>query len=187
MFSLTIDIALPKKDLPSPKAMMEAAGRGVSNLVIGHLRERNMSRPRNRHGLPKSNYYADAADSVTTEATEQSAVVTIRKEGLLLHWKGGDVRPRPGKRALAIPMDPSVAGIWPSEAGGIATGGDDEDGRYALVWPKGSDHGWIKDVETGDLMWLLVPRVRIKADSSVLPSEKAISDAAKDAVMEMFA
>lgn len=188
MVALDISVTLPKRDYSaSGKEMMEAASRGVSNLVIRHLRARNMSRPPDRRGMPKSNYYADAADSVTTEAHETTANVTIRKEGLLLHWKGGEVRPKPGKRALAIPVDPSVATIWPSEAGGIATGGDEDDGRYALVWPNNSTHGWIKDTETGDMMWLLVPKVTVRADPDVLPSDGDIRDAALDAVGEMFA
>ena len=102
-------------------------------------------------------------------------VVEIEKEGLALHYEGGTVYPK--KKALAIPIDPSVADIWPSEASGIATG----DG-YAMIWPKGSNHGFIKDAETNDLLWLLVPKATIPADKTVLPEEETILSAAEAAI-----
>lgn len=186
---LTIDIAVtrPERDFNIRKQdALEAAARGISNIVIKRLRDKNRRTKPNRNGLPKSNYYAKAADSVTTTATQEEAVVEIREPGVGLHWKGGEVRPKPGKKALAIPVNPAVATIWPSEAGGIATGGDDDDGAYKLIWPKGSDHGWIKEAETNELMWLLVPKARIPADPEVLPTVTEMAKAAHDAVMEML-
>ena len=153
--------------------------------MIDHLRARNGATAPNRNGLPKSNYYAKAAqgDSVRSMVAGNVAVVEIGHPGISLHYEGGTVRPRPGKRALAIPVDASVATIWPSEAAGIGTGGADDE-PYALVWPKGSDHGWIKDTETNELLWLLVPHARIPADPTVLPSDAEILQAAGDAIQE---
>lgn len=64
--------------------------------------------------FPKSNYYSESADSVTTKVSGDSATVSIEKEGAALHYYGGTVRPKRGK-ALAIPLDPDVASICPSE------------------------------------------------------------------------
>ena len=185
---LAIDIAVtgPKRDFNiSQKDALEAAARGISNVVIRRLRDRNKHTSANRNGLPKSNYYAKAADSVTTVVSGSKAEVQIREPGIALHWKGGTVRPKPGKKALAIPVDPTVATIWPSEAGGIATGGSDDE-PYRLIWPKGSDHGWIKDTETNDLLWLLVPKVTIPANPETLPTVAEMGEAAEKAILEML-
>ena len=181
MLDIAVNVRMPEIGTTSAREANEAAARGISNLVIRHLRERNGRTAPNRHGLPKSNYYAEAAESITTEVSEAEAVVQIRQPGVGLHWKGGEVRPRPGKKALAIPVDARVATIWPSEAQGSSGGSE-----YALIWPKGSDHGWIKDAESGDLLWLLVPHVRIPADSDVLPGIEEMGEAAARAVQEML-
>lgn len=186
MLTLSIAVTGPKRDFNiSPKDALEAAARGISNIVIRRLRDRNRRTAPNRNGLPKSNYYAQAADSVTTAVSGSEAEVQIRQPGVALHWKGGTVRPKPGKKALAIPVDPSVATIWPSEAGGIATGGADDE-RYHLIWPKGSDHGWIKDTETNDILWLLKPKVTIPANPETLPTVAEMGEAAENAILEML-
>ena len=185
---LKIDIAVtgPKRDFNiSQKDALEAAARGISNVVIRRLRDRNRHTSANRNGLPKSNYYAKAADSVTTVVSGSEAEVQIREPGIALHWKGGTVRPKPGKKALAIPVDPTVATIWPSEAGDIATGGSDDE-PYRLIWPKGSDHGWIKDTETNDLLWLLVPKVTIPANPETLPTVAEMGESAEKAILKML-
>ena len=185
---LKIDIAVtgPKRDYNiAPKDALDAAARGISKIVIRRLHERNRHTAANRNGLPKSNYYAQAADSVTTVLTNSEAEVQIRKPGIALHWKGGTVRPKPGKKALSIPVDPSVAMIWPSEAGGRATGGADDE-PYHLIWPKGSDHGWIKDTETNDLLWLLVPKATIPANPETLPTVAEMGEAAEKEILDML-
>ena len=186
MLTLSIAVTGPKRDFNiSQKDALEAAARGISKAVIRRLRERNRHTAANRNGLPKSNYYAQASDSLTTVVSGTEAEVQIRQPGIALHWKGGTVRPKPGKKALAIPVDPSVAMIWPSEAGGIATGGSDDE-PYKLIWPKGSDHGWIKDTETNDLLWLLVPKVTIPANPETLPTVAEMGEAAEKEILDML-
>ena len=148
-------------DLLIPANMAaEAARLGMSECVREHLRRRNGTRPPSRYGLPKSNYWADAADSVTSEVSGNVAAVNVEQEGAALHYFGGTVHPK--KKALAIPIDPSVAGIW----------------------PKNSAHGFLKDAETNELLWLLVPRATIPADPTVMPTDGEIVNAAMDAVLE---
>ena len=166
--------------MPRMPEIIQAVARSVSNTVKANLRDKDRnSRP--EAGMPKSGYYGQAANAVTTTVSGNEATISIPKEGIRLHFYGGTVRPGAGKKALAIPVDPSVAMIWPSEAGGIATGGADDE-PYHLIWPKGSDHGWIKDTETNDLLWLLVPKATIRADRSILPHEGAIRKAIDEAM-----
>ena len=170
----------PENLIPSANVAAEAAARRIEVLVIGHLRRRNESTSP-KAGFPKSNYYAKASKNVAASAAGRVARVEIDYPGVAMHYEGGTVRPK--KKALAIPINPAVAGIWPSEAGGVATGGADDE-RYAMIWPKGSSHGFIKDTETNDLLWLLVPKATIPADPSVLPGDGEILGAAEDAVWE---
>ena len=179
---LTLTISDPESIIPDAHVAAEAAVRGMEVLVIDHLRDKN-NRSAHKNGFPKSDYYAKAANNVAASVAGNVARIEIDHPGLALHYEGGTVWPK--KKALAIPIDPSVAAIWPSEAGGIATGGADDD-LYALIWPKGSNHGFIKDTETNDLLWLLVPKATIPADKDVLPTDGEILGAAEEAIREMM-
>jgi hypothetical protein len=162
----------------SSQELAEAAALGVAECVAEHLRKKNLTTKPSRFGMPKTNYYGEASEAVRTETRgTKTAEVSVDYPGIALHYEGGTVRPK--KKALAIPVSPSVAGIWPSEAGALSTG----DGT-ALVWPKNSDHGFIKDNASGELLWLLVPKATIPADPGVLPTDGEMLDAAEDYVRE---
>ena len=150
------------------KPILEGAARATSNVLIKHFRARNQSRER-RPGWKKSNYWAEASDSVTSEVGEDRTVATVRKEGVRLHWLGGVVKPKNGHKALAIPADPSVAGIWPSEYKGKPNAGP-----TFLVWKKGESSGMIatrkkKGNEIVPLWWL-VAKTTHRPDPTVIPS-----------------
>ena len=85
--------------LPDSRTLAEAGARGMMNLIYSHLIRRNASTTR-RAGMPKSDYWADAADSMTVTASGNTGVVTIDKEGAALHYYGGIVYPTGGKKAL---------------------------------------------------------------------------------------
>lgn len=167
----------PERLIPDAHTAAEAAVRGVEALIIEHLRKKNDGTRPNRNGLPKTNYYADAAKNVEASVDGATIRVEIDHPGLAMHYEGGTVYPK--KKALAIPIDASVAGIWPSEANAYAN--EDE---YALIWPKNSSHGFIKDVEQNQLLWLLIPKATIPADPSVLPTDTEIFGAVEEALME---
>lgn len=167
----------PEGLIPDAHVAAEAAVRGVEVLIIEHLRNKNDGTKPNRWGMPKMNYYADAAKNVEASVDGATVRVEIDHPGLAMHYEGGTVYPK--KKALAIPIDASVAGIWPSEANAYAN--EDE---YALIWPKNSSHGFIKDVEQNQLLWLLIPKATIKADKSVLPTDAEIFGAVEKALME---
>ena len=171
----------PERLIPDAHTAAEAAVRGVEALIIAHLRKKNDGTKPNRWGMPKTNYYAEAANEKNVEASVDGATVRIEIDhpGLAMHYEGGTVRPK--KKTLAIPIDPAVAGIWPSEANAYAN--EDE---YALIWPKNSSHGFIKDVEQNQLLWLLIPKATIPADKSVLPTDEETLKTAEEAVWEAF-
>ena len=169
----------PERLIPDAHTAAEAAVRGVEALIIEHLRKKNDGTKPNRNGLPKTNYYADAAKNVEASVDGATIRVEIDHPGLAMHYEGGTVYPK--KKALAIPIDASVAGIWPSEANAYAN--EDE---YALIWPKNSSHGFIKDVEQNRLLWLLIPKATIPADKSVLPTDEETLKTAEEAVWEAF-
>lgn len=180
---IRIDIKQLSELVPDNNLAADAAGRAVSNLIIDHLRKKNANSV-HPAGFPKSDYWADAADSVTTEVVGGKAVVTVQKEGVALHYYGGTVLPK--KKALAIPLDPALADVWPSEYADYATGGSGDDDATALFWPRGSSHGFIKDTETGDLLWLLVPKATIPEDKTVLPTGGQLEDAAARGIFELL-
>lgn len=166
---LTFKVKVPDDLVISAKDAADAAAFGVTELITQHLRDRNASST-HPAGFPKSDYWADAADSVQTTVSGSKATVTIEKEGVALHFEGGTVYPK--KKALAIPLDPVVGDVWPSEV----------PGELDVFWPKNSSHGFLKDPETSDLLYLLVPKATIPADKSVLPSDEQILQAALDAI-----
>jgi hypothetical protein len=172
--TVTIPPAQLRDFIPSAETLAEAMGQGVFTLVKGHLAARN-GRTSRRAGFPKSHYWAEAAKSVRKPSVSGStATIEIDKEGVALHYYGGTVKPK--KKALAIPLSPLVADIWPSEA----------PSNLDLFWPKNSPHGFLKDSNTSELLYLLVPHVRITADPTVLPEEGKIAAAALDAAESLL-
>lgn len=159
----------PESLIPDAHVAAEAAVRGVEALIIEHLRKKNDGTRPNRYGLPKTNYYADAAKNV--EASVDGAIVRVEIDypGISLHYEGGTVYPK--KKALAVPVDPAVAGIWPSEYSR----------DHKLFKTPG---GALGDAETGKILYILLPKATIPADPSVLPTDTEIFGAIEEALME---
>ena len=173
---LDLKITVPADILASDHELAQAASRGVSNAVKRHLVERD-SRGRS-DGLPRTGYFGDAASGVTTEVSGSRAVVTIHKEGVALHYYGGVVYPTDAK-ALAIPKSPATAGKRPAEA-------DPDRSKFAIVWPKGKTAGTLRDKETDEVVYLLVPKATIPEDKTILPTEdemKSAGMAAMEAIL----
>lgn len=171
--------------LPSDSILAQAGARGVSNRIVRHLR----ARPANRRGFPSSNYWADAADSVSVVPSGgRTATIEIAKEGVALHYEGGTVLPKDGGKALAIPLAAQVYGKNPSEWSGFSRGDEaDDDDILQMFWPKNSPHGFLKERDSGELLYLLVPRATIRADKTVLPDDGELLAAAEEGIMEACA
>ena len=159
----------PERLIPDAHVAAEAAVRGVEVLIIDHLRKKNDGTKPNRNGLPKTNYYADAAKNVEASVDGATVRVEIDHSGLAMHYEGGTVYPK--KKALALPIDPAVAGIWPSEYSR----------DHKLFKTPG---GALGDADTGKILYILLPKATIKADKSVLPTDAEIFGAVEEALME---
>ena len=168
---MNLKFEIPEDWLITERAAAEAAAAGISQLVIDHLREKN-SRTAPKTGFRKTNFWSEVADSVTTSVKGNRGEITIEKEGAALHYFGGTVYPK--KKALAIPLSPLVQDIWPSE----------QPSGLELFWPKNSPHGFPKDKDTSELLYLLVSKATIPADKTVLPEDADILKAAEEAIWE---
>lgn len=173
-----ISEALAAKIAP-PEALADAAARGVSNLVVDHLRARNGSAGR-RPGFPATGYWSKAAEATVAKRQGATAQVIVRAPGIRLHYKGGTVRPTSG-RSLAIPARAEVAGVWPREW-------SQREGRGLFVWwPKGRRNGALAKREgSGHLriLWWLVGATHHEPDPTVLPDESQLKDAAFGAALD---
>ncbi len=170
--------ALERRIAP-PEALADAAARGVSNLVVDHLRARNASAS-HREGFPQTGYWAKAAEDVTTQRQGCVASIVVHAPGIRLHRYGGTVRPTSG-RSLAIPARAEVAGVWPREYS------QREGTGLFLWWPKGRKAGALARREgSGHLtiLWWLVGATHHKADDTVLPDESQLKVAAFDAALD---
>lgn len=181
---ITLDAKIPKLPplLEHPeealKAMREAAARAMSNTLIRHFRAKNNTP--SAKGFKRSNFWSQAADSVTSRVEGDAAIAEVRKEGVRLRLKGGTVRPTNGHKALAIPADPSVAGIWPSEYGGKKGGV-----KTFLLWRKGENRGFIGTAVKGQkepkVLWWLVSKTTHKPDPSAVPENSVMVTAVERA------
>ena len=161
----------PERLIPDAHVAAEAAVRGVEVLIIDHLRKKNDGTQPNRYGLPKTKYYADAAKNVEASVDGATVRVEIDHPGISMHYEGGTVYPK--KKALALPIDPAVAGIWPSEYSR----------DHKLFKTPG---GALGDADTGKILYILLPKATIKADKSVLPTDEETLNTAEEAVWEAF-
>lgn len=159
----------PERLIPDAHTAAEAAVRGVEVLIIEHLRNKNDSTKPNRWGMPKTKYYADAAKNVEASVDGATVRVEIDYPGISMHYEGGTVYPK--KKALALPIDPAVAGIWPSEYSR----------DHKLFKTPG---GALGDADTGKILYILLPKATIPSDQSVLPTDAEIFGAVEEALME---
>ena len=173
---MELRVVITDKELPLPsdRTLAEAGAAGMMDLIYRHLIQRNAT-SRRRAGMPKSDYWADAADSMQVNMEGSKGVVTIDKEGAALHYYGGVVYPSAGKKALAIPVHPEV---WDQRPAGFDPGRE----KLSLVWPKGEKTGTLREKKTGEPYYILVAHATIPADRSVLPTEDALMDAARSAM-----
>lgn len=159
----------PERLIPVAYVAAVASVRGVEVLIIDHLRKKNDGTQPNRYGLPKTNYYAEASNNVAAGVSGNKVNVEIDHPGISLHYEGGTVYPK--KKALAIPIDPAVAGIWPSEYSR----------DHKLFKTPG---GALGDAKTGKILYILLPKATIPEDKTVLPTDAEIFGAVENALME---
>lgn len=168
-----------KRKIAPPELLADAAARGVSNLVVDHLRARDGSAS-HRAGFPRTGYWSKAAEATVVERQGRAASVVVRAPGIALHYKGGTVRPTSGK-SLAIPARAEVAGVWPREWSQASGSG------LFLWWPKGRRAGALARRESSGhltILWWLVGATHHEPDPTVLPPEADMRAAATAAAKE---
>lgn len=164
----------PASLLPPAEELADAGRFGIEALLRRHLRERHDSRPP-RGAMPRSSYWDEAASSVRSSVSGNSALIWIDQVGVALHFYGGIVLPTNGRKSLAIPKHPAVHDEKPSAF-------DPSRQILSLVWPKGKKAGTLRHKQSGAVYYLLVPRAKIRPDETVLPTEEKMLDAASKAM-----
>lgn len=171
---IRVDIAVPAwmRDPAGAlrKPLLEAAQRAMTNTLVKHFRALDRTEP-NAKGWKRSHWWNRAAESVTSRIEGETAVAEVHQAGVRLHWKGGTVRPRSGHKFLAIPVDKSVYGIWPSEWRGKGTSPLFRIGKKAgsgglLATRKGKGKN-----SKLQILWRLVEETRHEPDPDVVPAE----------------
>lgn len=177
---MTLDLKLQGVSLPdgmTSEMLVQAAARGVSNALQRHFRARNAS-AKHREGMPRSNYWAHVADAVQTIAKGDKATVLVDHEGVMLHWKGGTVRPVKAK-ALAIPLAPEVADTNPRE---YSRGHTLLALVKRLVGKRKRKAPLLVDKATGRALWVLLKSAKLDPDASVVPPEESLVQAGRAAI-----
>jgi len=175
---LTIKIPEDVGDvIPDKRTLVEAGAAGISDLVVEHLRARNQS-AKHAPGMPRSNYWSEAADSVQTEMNGDVGTVSVSKEGVAIHYYGGVILPTGGKKALAFPVNPAVAGMRAAEY-------DPTQEKLDFVPGQKGRAPTLRDKETGEVYYVLITRQKFQPDPSVLPSESAMYAAAMGAMQSV--
>ena len=162
-----------------------AAGAAASGVIQGHLRTLDADRP-NVLGGKRTHYYNGAARGTDYDVSDDGVLVTVHHTGIALHYYGGVVRPI-NVKALTIPAAPEAHGRRAAEFTNLE-----------LVWPKGSNRGWLYmpeyretkirktkkgpkvvqgPLKGGKIYFWLVAKATIKADPTILPDSALITDA----------
>jgi len=152
--------------------MNEVIAEAASTVVFDHLIELNQSRS-NSLGGKRANFYANAAESITTKATSRKAEIAITEQGFALRYYGGTVRPTKAK-ALAIPARSEAYGLSPREPAVP---------DLSIFYFKGqSAFAGLQD-EEGRVWYWLTKKTEHDPDPSVLPSPDSLETAAADALL----
>lgn len=149
----------------------QVVANAAANTIKDHLVELNGQRA-NALGGKRSNFYANAAESIAMESTDDEATVSVTEQGFALRYFGGEVTPVNAK-ALAIPARAEAYGLGPREPSVP---------ELTAFYFKGQKaFGGLQD-EQGRVWYWLLPSTQHQADPSVLPTEDQLTAAANDAL-----
>jgi hypothetical protein len=150
-------------------------------LFKDHLTERN-ALP-NKRGWPKTNFYAQAAESTFPFSDDQAAYVVVAQEGFRQRYFGGTIKPVV-RQFLAFPVTASAYGKKPRE--------------FTLkvqylkkeIAPEGRAGTYLVRDGAGPNpvpYFRLVKKVTQQGDPTVIPSEQEILDVARETLEEKLA
>lgn len=175
--------------------MHEAMAQGIEGTVMAHLQALDAR-------SPNTHYYGRAAQNLHVTADDSAGRVVISERGMALHYYGGRVLPVDQKN-LAIPTDDvPLAGTegrkGPREMGPLAfipnrngpsvTTGYLVEGEERTV-TRGKNKGGTRTVPKpgGRLLYVLRGWTDHDPDPSVIPTDEALTAAARSGLDELLA
>ena len=167
--------ALQKK-LFNAKGLNTAVGKAFEKTLRTHFR--SLDRRPNKRGWKKSHFWQKiASDTVFAGADEGKAVVAIgNSSGSKLAAKvfGARIRPKSGKKFLAIPAIEARYGVSPSSL--------DKNELQFRRTRKGGLLGVIRSDGTIQVHYWLVRKADTPRDPDALPKKEAVLDGAKKSI-----
>lgn len=167
--------ALQKK-LFNAKGLNTAVGKAFEKTLRTHFR--SLDRRPNKRGWKKSHFWQKiASDTVFAGADESKAVVAIgNSSGSKLAAKvfGARIRPKSGKKFLAIPAIEARYGVSPSSL-------DKSELQFRRT-RKGGLLGQIRADGTMQVHYWLVRKADTPRDPDALPKKEAVLDGAKKSI-----
>lgn len=167
--------ALQKK-LFNAKGLNTAVGKAFEKTLRTHFR--SLDRRPNKRGWKKSHFWQKiASDTVFAGADESKAVVAIgNSSGSKLAAKvfGARIRPKSGKKFLAIPAIEARYGVSPSSL--------DKNELQFRRTRRGGLLGVIRADGTMQVHYWLVRKADTPRDPDALPKKEAVLDAAKKTI-----
>lgn len=167
--------ALQKK-LLNAKGLNTVVGKAFEKTLRTHFR--SLDRRPNKRGWKKSHFWQKiASDTVFAGADESKAVVAIgNSSGSKFAAKvfGARIRPKSGKKFLAIPAIEARYGVSPSSL-------DKKELQFRRT-RKGGLLGQIRADGTMQVHYWLVRKADMPCDPDALPKEEAVLDGAKKSI-----
>ena len=167
----------------APANLNPIVGRSAVNTFREHFFGLNQSRP-NKLGGRRTGFYAQAARSTSSVATETGAIVSVNKEGIRQRLNGGEIKPGPGRQWISIPAIASAHGKLAREFNDL---------RFVLIRSGGNALAALKRVTghgreridsagnvtgggeiLGAVVYWLKKSVTQKPDATVLPYDELI-------------
>ena len=165
-----------QKRLSDAKGLNTAVGKAFEKTLRTHFR--SLDKRPNRRGWRKSHFWEKiAADTVFAGADESKAVVAIgNSSGSKLAAKvfGARIRPKSGKKFLAIPAIEARYGVSPSSL--------DKNELQFRRTRKGGLLGQIRADGTMQVHYWLVRKADTPRDPDALPKKEAVLDGAKKSI-----
>lgn len=165
-----------QKRLSDAKGLNTAVGKAFEKTLRTHFR--SLDRRPNKRGWKKSHFWQKiASDTVFAGADESKAVVAIgNSSGSKFAAKvfGARIRPKGGKKFLAIPAIEARYGVSPSSL--------DKNELQFRRTRKGGLLGQIRADGTMQVHYLLVRKADTPRDPDALPKKEAVLDGAKKSI-----
>lgn len=171
----------------SPESCATVAAEAGADTVRTHFVK--LSRNRHRQGQ-RIDFYLQASDSVIRETHGDEALIKIPHTGIAQRYYGGIIRPsgRPS-RITGQPIQRLAIGLSGSPGEGHVPA--DFNDLFLIVKKKqGTDKGaafLARRSETGiQFLFVLLSQVRQSADTSILPTDSELLDAAAEAILDLY-